>query len=333
MGSVMKERIIEGLKGRAVPISVRQERCLRERFYEYKCTACASACPVDAITLEGGIRIDYGLCSECMLCVSSCPSDGLLIKDFNILRIASELRKAQHPVIGCAKDVSLGHVKTYCLGLLSEEDMLALYSLTTEPLQINLTGCSKCKNSHIIPILEKRLHALAQRLSIPVTERVIMVKDLQGLRYKPIGLDRRGFFNAVKKEALTGVAELLLENKESEIPMSEKVLPSKRRLLNKICGILSETLKKRLIENYYFDLSIKDGCLPCGACAGVCPTGALKVEQDDLSNTLLFNSSLCIGCNLCRDICDEHLISINRYISDTSPFDFIEKVAYRIEGM
>lgn len=51
------------------------ERCAPD------CTACAAACPTEAITVEravaGGerLRIDYGRCVVCQLCVEACPTD------------------------------------------------------------------------------------------------------------------------------------------------------------------------------------------------------------------------------------------------------------------
>ncbi len=42
-------------------------------------------------------------------------------------------------------------------------------------------------------------------------------------------------------------------------------------------------------------------CFQCGACTGVCPSGALYVQRDDMS--VVFSPDKCTGCGLCVAIC------------------------------
>jgi Ni,Fe-hydrogenase III small subunit/ferredoxin len=51
----------------------RPERC------EPNCSACAAACPTEAITLDphGRAKVDYGRCVVCQLCVEACPSGAM----------------------------------------------------------------------------------------------------------------------------------------------------------------------------------------------------------------------------------------------------------------
>ena len=38
------------------------------------CESCVSACPVSAISVDGGkAKVDAGTCCECGSCVSTCP--------------------------------------------------------------------------------------------------------------------------------------------------------------------------------------------------------------------------------------------------------------------
>jgi len=42
------------------------------------CGACASSCPVEAISENGGKHtIDAGACSDCGVCVDSCPLEAI----------------------------------------------------------------------------------------------------------------------------------------------------------------------------------------------------------------------------------------------------------------
>ena len=48
------------------------------------------------------------------------------------------------------------------------------------------------------------------------------------------------------------------------------------------------------------------GCLGFGDCAAVCPSGAI-CTKDGIARV---DTSLCIGCGLCRDTCPKHIISM-----------------------
>jgi L-aspartate semialdehyde sulfurtransferase ferredoxin len=52
----------------------------------------------------------------------------------------------------------------------------------------------------------------------------------------------------------------------------------------------------------------EDGCIDCGACIGVCFSGAL--ELDPASARLELKRELCIGCGLCVKACPFGLFSL-----------------------
>ncbi len=45
----------------------------------------------------------------------------------------------------------------------------------------------------------------------------------------------------------------------------------------------------------------EDKCFQCGACTGVCPSGALYVQRSDMA--VIFAPDKCTGCGLCVTIC------------------------------
>ncbi|UYU31414.1 4Fe-4S binding protein [Siccibacter colletis] len=54
------------------------EACLRKHLPSHPCDACASVCPVEAITLmPGAIQLDATRCLHCGRCLFSCPVDAL----------------------------------------------------------------------------------------------------------------------------------------------------------------------------------------------------------------------------------------------------------------
>ena len=53
----------------------------------------------------------------------------------------------------------------------------------------------------------------------------------------------------------------------------------------------------------------EDGCVHCGACTAVCPSGALWMDKDDWS--LAFDREKCLVCELCVKACPLRVISVS----------------------
>jgi len=66
----------------------------------------------------------------------------------------------------------------------------------------------------------------------------------------------------------------------------------------------------RVLREYAFTIKADSSCDNCFSCVGMCPTGALKSCRHDSGAGLLFNSSLCVGCALCRDFCFNKSITL-----------------------
>lgn len=52
-------------------------------------------------------------------------------------------------------------------------------------------------------------------------------------------------------------------------------------------------------ENIFFWQQQK--CVHCGACAGICPSGAFSINSD--TSEVEFDISKCILCELCIEVC------------------------------
>lgn len=53
----------------------------------------------------------------------------------------------------------------------------------------------------------------------------------------------------------------------------------------------------------------EDGCVHCGACTGVCPTGALELEKE--SWNLTFDKEKCVVCAWCVKACPLNVICVS----------------------
>lgn len=53
-----------------------------------------------------------------------------------------------------------------------------------------------------------------------------------------------------------------------------------------------------------------DRCVGDGACARVCPSGAIRVEHTDTGWTWELDDSQCVFCGLCAESCPENAIDL-----------------------
>jgi Fe-S-cluster-containing hydrogenase component 2 len=53
----------------------------------------------------------------------------------------------------------------------------------------------------------------------------------------------------------------------------------------------------------------EENCFQCGACTGVCSSGALFVHRPEMS--IAFDAEKCIGCSLCVPICSVRAMEVS----------------------
>jgi len=298
------------------------------RFNRNECAECIAQCRPKAILIDEDIRVNAESCTECMLCVSACPMDVFELSGSDFYSLVGRLRKVppsiQSPVLGCAaKASSTSHVKTSCLGFLSEEHLIALSFFMQNPLQFNFTGCSDCGNGFIMETLGKRISGIEAKTAIRISDKMRMVTSRADLDFQEISYDRRGFFKAIKNMTFAQAAGIFENEDPEEQPRSysSKKLPLKRELLNMALKCLI-TERSQILKNYYFTVMTTEACNNCFACIGMCPTGALKIESAGEKRYLTFSSSLCGGCGLCRDFCMQHAVQLKKVFSESNPFEF-----------
>ncbi|RJQ41394.1 MAG: hypothetical protein C4550_01940 [Nitrospiraceae bacterium] len=328
---MLREKIIDKALSAEDSIVTERSRCLRMRFNHNSCTGCVEQCRFNAITITDDVYIKTGECSECMLCVSACPSDCFDISGLDFYSVIGKLRKVQasvaSPVLGCRANAKTpSHEKTFCFGFLSEEHIIALVVFMNNQLQIDLSGCADCRNSFVVAALEKRIAGVEAKTSLKISDRIKIVKNKADIKFNDVSYDRRGFFKALKNATFMKAAGLFGDEDTGEElrAYSAKKLPFKRELLNRALSVLPDETKKALLKNYYYDVTATDACNNCFACIGMCPTGALKIEdKDDDNRELFFSSSLCSGCGLCRDFCFNSALRIEKGFTGGSPLEFI----------
>lgn len=309
---------VKDLAGKKIikTIKINNSHCLRMRYHNSLCDECNKFCPMNAIRIdEKGVHIDSGKCTECMLCVSSCPSGAFKINEYDIQNRINNLNKIESPVLGC-NIVSgiLAHEKWFCFGLLSEQHLIALFVLLEKPLQLNMTKCSQCINNKIIEVLYRRFKNLQKLTGITISKKIIMVENISDLKYSQAKYDRRGFFIALK-DSLNMKSQLVfsrMELQDESRAYSNKTLPFRYELQNFCVSHQIDRDKMKLLRAFRYNVEISDTCNDCFACIGICPSGALIINNMD--NSLEFKSDYCIGCTLCSSFCPNSAIFVSQNI-------------------
>ncbi len=57
-------------------------------------------------------------------------------------------------------------------------------------------------------------------------------------------------------------------------------------------------------------------CFQCGACTGICPTGALSLQRPEMA--VIFDAEKCSGCGLCVAVCPVKAMEVS--LNKTSAF-------------
>lgn len=304
-----------GLASPAEIPQVDQSRCLRMRLSGFSCTECIDICSPEAIQInDKGIGVKRDSCSGCMLCTSSCPSNSFVIDSQNFYKTIDILKNARAPVLGCSlREGVQAHAKIPCLGVVSEEHLVALMSLIDDEVQINLTNCGGCANRAVVAVLKDRLSKARRKIPTHISEKIKLIEDEADLHFKQISYTRRGFFGAVKSHTAQAVIMLLKNDDQNAAQAySDKSLPFRRKLLNSTIVSVAEEEKKAIATNYYYSAHFDERCNRCDSCVAMCPTAALRVDGNGSEDRLVFDTFRCSGCGLCESFCIENAVRIKR---------------------
>ncbi|MGD9817702.1 MAG: 4Fe-4S binding protein, partial [Desulfomonilaceae bacterium] len=93
--------------------------------------------------------------------------------------------------------------------------------------------------------------------------------------------------------------------------LEAKILPRREgRILLELRGS-DETIEKgvKFLEEHQVVVELlsdkvwreEENCVHCGACVGLCPTGALSVQEPD--KRVVFDVTKCVACGMCGLVC------------------------------
>lgn len=311
MSEMNQKNLVTGNKN---DLRLLPSRCLRMRFSGSSCNRCVDICPQGAVNLDDSLVINRDSCSGCLLCCTVCPS-GALEQAVNFSECLSRLNKVPVPVLGCIRTQERSNAYVPCLGGLSEEHLIGMYSLKVQQMQLDLSACSGCSNQKAINLLRERLDHLEQKALVPLTGKIKLVEQAAELNFHKETIGRRGFFKALTGSLLKETAALLVpadSASKASASYSEKQLPQRKTILEHGLKELQEQEQQQIRQYFQYEAVRSESCDGCAACSKVCPTGAMKEKTDGDPNLVEHDHLYCTECGLCVEFCLNNALQIKK---------------------
>lgn len=298
--------------------------CIAARSLPSACSHCAQACPADAVRVgETGPELVAG-CLGCGRCAAACPTGAIAVKGF-----AGDwtLPPGNAPLrIECWKvrESFSGHtaLRVPCLGGIGIEQLLEWLALPDDrPIQFVDRGwCGKCQAGdakHPSLALIEEAGRLLDACGLDATKRIALVSEPLPLRLMPEAIPepatqekigRRAFFRRFAAEAAKAIPAAPPATprmrRGSDFP-----LPKRERLLAALES-LTQQPSDHLPAAVLPGLTLAASCNHLGACADMCPTGALRLYEEGNHAGAAFEPRDCVACGLCAQSCPARAIEV-----------------------
>lgn len=296
-------------------ITLEPLKCLRTEYLYNECSNCIDVCPVQAIGLSHSKRIalDTAACIDCNGCIGVCPTSTFSNTEFDPLHYILKSGLDKEVVLSCK---SIGQ----CLSIFSSENLISL-ALRQKSVVVDMSHCSSCEVINCGGKIENQIRSTmseANRFLSPIGMSEIVARD------EKVDLGRRGAIFSFATDLQT-ISE---DNDEFDRLFDPKeTLPKSRFVFQNSLKHAIENFKENIIEDSFSFLSNKkidfESCTNCGDCLQFCPTNALFYGGE--KTKILFQSTRCIACGICDDICKP------KSFSSVDSFDMVSLAFGRAE--
>jgi Fe-S-cluster-containing hydrogenase component 2 len=327
-------------------IEVEANKCLKIRAVTSSCTACMDICPANSIEMSQDFIELNGSCLDCGLCTAVCPTNALKWNHpphIQFLNQIKRLAKNEAEVyIACTSTmngtVRSNVVEVPCLGMLPMEFWMNV-GLYVSNLTIihHSEGCSSCLVSEGERLFLEQIGEAENVIkhTFPVYNSINQVEN-DGL----VNHNRRRFLTSLLedvKETNTITVKEVLEVEKTLSPFEkfeqyyqqhddmEELVGTVEEIKNNVMDkFLNDTVihtdkramlfrgfekNPELMEQMTFSIpEMKKSCTRCGACALLCPTDSMVIDNE----TMILSTHKCISCGLCEEICYEKHIYLTK---------------------
>lgn len=276
--------------------------CLRNEYFFNECDLCFSRCDKNALGLQKEkIKLFENRCTECGDCIGICPTQALSLENFDIEEFILNF-------INTEKSTILEKVDIPSFGILDIHHLLAIVIRKKQNLYLEYDEA--CKNLEYLKKIQSQANNFLQTISFKY--KVELKKHIDEIDIE--NKVRRNLFKTIFENKKNLQKETSISN-NLKIKTNENI--SKLILLkNSFKSIIEEIDNTELstdtgfLFNKQIDFNLCTNCLDC---INFCPTNALF--QNEKKDSIYFQTSKCIGCSICDDICKEKAISNKQNIN------------------
>ncbi|OIJ11600.1 hypothetical protein BKP35_11700 [Anaerobacillus arseniciselenatis] len=290
-------------------IKINNDRCLHTNNKNSLCSKCEDICPQPALKVDAK-KLLYNIndCSGCKLCVHVCPTEAIQSEIEDLEKYEQQIYERETVYFACREQGSKdSDIVLPCVLSLTPE-MLMISAIHNKKVFIvwNEKLCLSCHSNWTqnrclewiddwnnyqmsdekVEIIFTKNSKLSLKPKLPKTEMLFPKNKVAKRLLNDRSGGRDTLASNLNRWPLTKRRMYLLAyfkkiNKEGEVPqsISEKV------------GLVN--------------IRVTDNCQLCFKCTKVCPTGAVFHQLENESNSLMFNPSLCIDCDICEHSCIE----------------------------
>ncbi|NHC42209.1 4Fe-4S binding protein [Bacillus sp. MM2020_1] len=319
-------------------MEVQANKCLKVRAVTSNCSACIDVCPINSIDITlDSIEVKES-CIACGLCTSVCQTNALKWNHPPLIQLLNQLRQLSNRetevYLACARTMKgtakSNVVEVPCLGLLPAELWVSAGLYVPN---LNIIYQSTCCDTCMIGegerlFLDQKKEAediLGQKFPVGLPNKVKEDRliDHQRRRFLLSMLEEAKETNTITVKEVMDVDKTLSpfekfdrycqqQNEFEELAATAEEI--KNNVIDKLLNdtvihtdkraLLFLAFKKRsdLPENMtFFTPDIQESCSRCGACAFLCPTDAMIMDNQ----SIILSTNKCVSCGLCEEICYE----------------------------
>lgn len=311
-------------------VLLRPQRCLPAFDQFAACACCSEICPVNAIETGAPPAIHAQRCTHCYACLTACPTGALSADDSvpSLLNCAARIENGSlelfcerhtNPQAGVNED-TVGVIVRGCLASLGAGTLVALVALGMKQIYVRCDACADCAWGSLLENIRSQVQdagRLLDAMGYPDCIELIAHSPGASKVERPLWdahnppLSRRDLFRLGARQgqiALARAVETEGDGKEKKPPKNRQRLLNAMNHLQPSCDLQEIPLQ----GSSFALLEVSPDCTACGACARICPTGAINfVTQDSKTFHLSFTPRLCTACEACAHVCAPGAIALD----------------------